>query len=107
MPAFTLFTSLCAALALTPFVKAQQYAGMTIPNSLPAASGAAVSYFKITGPTGLASTLINYMSAPNGAQQNPANVQRAIIVLHGANRDPCKPCLLIRRMIWRVINPST
>lgn len=85
------FLALLTLYSLT--THAQQYAGAPISNSLPKANGAAVRYFKITNasnPSGPSTTLINYFSAPNGKEQDPSGVKRAIISLHGANRNPCE-----------------
>lgn len=92
----TIFHSLKALLLLVPvlcqLVLAQQYAGDVINNTLPGVPGSEISYFKITDPAGKAKnlTLINYMSLQQNpsARLVPSQVQRAIIVVHGLNRDP-------------------
>jgi hypothetical protein len=74
---------------VSQLARAQQYVGQTIPNSLPGVTDGAVSFFQIIDPNGgPSSTLINYFSAPGGQQIDTTQVQRAIVVLHGANRDP-------------------
>ncbi|KXT07836.1 hypothetical protein AC579_1884 [Pseudocercospora musae] len=81
------FSSLLfAAIAL-----AQQYAGDTISAGLPTIAGAEVAFFKIPDTTGANDhlTLINYYShGSDGTRIVEANIQRAIIVLHGLLRDP-------------------
>lgn len=89
-PSFYTAVTLFGLATLFPGADAQQYAGSTIPNSLPTVTGSAISYFKINDASGVPTTLINYFSAPGGARQDPLNVQRALIVLSGANRDPCE-----------------
>ncbi|KAF8868085.1 hypothetical protein CPB85DRAFT_1448932 [Mucidula mucida] len=68
-------------------VLGQQYAGETIPNSLPSAVGAEKAFFNVFDSSGRRTTLINHFSFPGGARQNKTRVQRAVIILHGANRD--------------------
>lgn len=67
---------------------AQQYAGDTITNSLPAATGAEIAFFNIKDPNGDDTTLINYYSRPGGNRIDPDDVKRAIIVMTGQLRDP-------------------
>lgn len=82
-------TLLTFALALSAF--AQQYAGEVISGSLPTVPGTEVAYFKIPDPTGDNDnlTLINYYSlGTTGARVNNTNIQRAVITIHGLQRDP-------------------
>jgi hypothetical protein len=75
---------------------AQQYAGEVIDTSLPNVPGSEIAYFKISGvldssKKGAAAnlTLINYYShGSNGKRLDESKVQRAIIMIHGLNRDP-------------------
>lgn len=86
-----LIKALLFATALVQPAFAQQYAGDTIPNSLPSVPGSELVYFKIQDPAGKNQhlTLTNYYSKQaNGAQLDPIQVQRAVIVIHGLNRDP-------------------
>ncbi|KAF9015825.1 hypothetical protein BDZ89DRAFT_1141878 [Hymenopellis radicata] len=78
---------LFAAILYVATVLGQQYAGETIPNSLPSAAGAEKAFFNILDSSGHRTTLINHFSFPGGARQNKTMVQRAVIILHGANRD--------------------
>jgi hypothetical protein len=84
------FTSAVVAAAIlgSPFVHAQQYAGDVIPNSLPKINNAEIAFWAMKSPTGRPLTLINYMSAPGNKRQDPSQVQRAVIVIHGLQRDP-------------------
>jgi hypothetical protein len=66
---------------------AQQFAGQFIPNSLPVVTGGNVSFFNVFDALGGRTTLINYYSTPNGKPIDPLKVRRAIIPLHGLNRD--------------------
>jgi hypothetical protein len=66
---------------------AQQFAGQFIPNSLPTVTGGNVSFFNVFDALGGRTTLINYYSTPNGKPIDPLKVRRAIIPLHGLNRD--------------------
>jgi hypothetical protein len=74
---------------------AQQFAGEVIDNKLPNVPGSEIAYFKIPGVQDSNSkkaanlTLINYMSyGSNGKRLIGSNVQRAVIIIHGLNRDP-------------------
>jgi hypothetical protein len=83
------FTStVVAATLLCHFAGAQQYAGEVIPNSLPKVNNAAISFWNMKVTKTKNATLINYMSAPGNKRQDPTNVQRAVILLHGLQRDP-------------------
>jgi hypothetical protein len=70
-------------------VLAQQYAGETIPNSLPVVYGAELAYFRISDPAGAnTATLLNYQSlGSDGQRLKEANVERAVIMVHGQLRD--------------------
>lgn len=68
---FSLVVSFCALSA----VYGQQYAGDTIPNTLPAATGAEIAYFNIFDALGQRTTLVNHFSLPGGARQNKALVR--------------------------------
>lgn len=79
---------------LIQLIAAQQYAGDVIPNSLPNVPGSELVYFKIKEPLGAKPkaynlTLTNYQSLQtSGKQLVPSQVQRAVIIIHGLNRDP-------------------
>ncbi|KXS97308.1 hypothetical protein AC578_10721 [Pseudocercospora eumusae] len=82
----TLLYNFFAATAL-----AQQYAGDIISANLPTIAGTEVAFFKIPDTTGANDhlTLINYYShGSDGNRIVEANIQRAVIVLHGLLRDP-------------------
>lgn len=82
--------ALFAAVAL-----AQQYAGEVIDTSLPNVPGAEIAFFKIPGVLDSSKnkaanlTLINYHSrGSDGKRLVGSKVQRAVLVIHGLNRDP-------------------
>ncbi|RDW92342.1 hypothetical protein BP5796_01736 [Coleophoma crateriformis] len=78
--------------ALLPsLASGQQYEGETIPNSLPSVPGSELAYIKITDPKGSGSnlTLTNYISHNSaGDRVDGSSTKRAVIVIHGAERDP-------------------
>lgn len=88
-----LLGAICALfIALT---SAQQYAGEVIKTSLREVPGSEIAFSKIPGvmdnnskkATNL--TLINYYShGSNGKRLMESKVQRAVIIIHGLNRDP-------------------
>ena len=89
MRVFSTVNHLVVAL-LTGLAAAQQHSGDTIPNTLPAISGAEIAYWRITDPSGKNDhlTLINYYSLQaNGARVVPSQLQRAVIVLAGDNNN--------------------
>ncbi|KAL0260501.1 hypothetical protein SLS55_004190 [Diplodia seriata] len=68
---------------------AQQYAGENITTSLPVVPGAEITYFNIKDTNRKNTTLINYMSLNStGQRPDPRALKRAVIVVHGLNRDP-------------------
>ncbi|ETS86981.1 hypothetical protein PFICI_00809 [Pestalotiopsis fici W106-1] len=70
---------------------AQQYAGDSINSSLPSVPGSEIAYFRIKDPSGANNnlTLINYYShGKSGKRLVESNVQRAVVIVHGLNRDP-------------------
>nr|POE72737.1 hypothetical protein CFP56_30676 [Quercus suber] len=72
-------------------ISAQQFMGNAVDNSLPVVPGAEVTYWKIkdTSKRNINMTLINYQNfGKNNKRQVPANIQRAVIFIHGLNRDP-------------------
>lgn len=80
---------------ISTLVLAQQYAGDPIDTHLPSVSGSEIAFFKIPGvldsnkkkPANL--TLINYYShGSDGKRLVESKVQRAVIIIHGLNRDP-------------------
>ena len=91
------FTSVLTALGalFAATTSAQQFAGDVIETNLPNVPGAEIAFFKIPGVQDSNSkksanlTLINYMSyGSNGKRLVESNVQRAVIIVHGLNRDP-------------------
>jgi hypothetical protein len=72
-------------------VSAQQYLGDVIPNATyPGVPGSELVYFRVKDPAGVNNnlTLVNYQSfGSNGKRINAAKVQRAVIIIHGLNRD--------------------
>lgn len=72
-------------------VFAQQYAGDKIETQLPLVPGAEIAFFRIADPTGHHHhlTLTNYYSLGiNDERLVPDQVQRAVIIIHGRDRDP-------------------
>jgi hypothetical protein len=91
------FTSVLTALGalFATIASAQQFAGEVIDTNLPNIPGSEIAYFKIPGVQDSNSkksanlTLINYMSyGSNGKRLIGSKVQRAVIIIHGLNRDP-------------------
>jgi hypothetical protein len=85
--AYTMRLLAISALLLNTGVFAQQFAGQTIRNSLPASSGAQVAFFNIRDANGKNTTLINYYSFPGGKNLDQTKVQRAIVVINGKQRN--------------------
>lgn len=82
-------TSLLALTSLFSYSSAQQYAGDTITNSLPAVDGSEIAFFKVVDANGNYGTLTNYYALNStGGRIVPANVKRAVIFMHGLLRDP-------------------
>lgn len=84
-------SAVASALAYSTLSLAQQYAGDFINNSLPIVPGAEITYFRIPDPAGKNNnlTLINYYSYNSTGQRIvESKIQRAVIVIHGLNRDP-------------------
>lgn len=70
---------------------AQQYIGDAIPNSLPFVPGSEITYFRIKDTLNKNKnlTLINYYSHQlNGQRIVESQIQRAVVIIHGLNRDP-------------------
>lgn len=68
----------------------QQYAGDTIPNSLPTYPGIEIAYFRVPDPSSANNklTLINYsVLGSNGQRVTPSSIKRAVIMVHGQNRN--------------------
>ncbi|KAF2239090.1 hypothetical protein EV356DRAFT_523854 [Viridothelium virens] len=76
-------------LLLTGLVSAQNYVGTQINNSLPFVPGSEITYFNVISSSGLNLTLTNYMSLnSSGKRFDPTKIQRAVIIIHGLQRDP-------------------
>ena len=86
---FTLAYAVIGAVLLS-VAKSQQYAGDFINTTLPGLPGAEIAYWKIRdGTKGSNLTLINYINhGSDGQRLVPAKLKRAIIIIHGLNRDP-------------------
>jgi hypothetical protein len=73
-------------------VFAQQYLGDIIPNATyPGVPGSELVYFRVKDPAGVNNnlTLVNYQSfGSNGKRIDGSKVKRAVIIIHGLNRDP-------------------
>lgn len=87
MRSFTILATLVAFFAAS--ASSQQYAGEVIENSLPNVPGSEVAFFNIPRKGTQKHTLINYYShGKDGKRLVESKVQRAVIVVHGLNRDP-------------------
>lgn len=80
---------------LTGSTNSQQYAGEVIDTGLPNVPGSEIAFFKIPGVMDSNKrkaanlTLINYYShGSNGKRLVESKIQRAVIIVHGLNRDP-------------------
>jgi hypothetical protein len=91
------FTSVIKTLGalFAAVASAQQYAGEVIDTKLPNVPGSEIAFFKIPGvtdgtkPKAANLTLINYYShGSNDKRLVESKVQRAVIIIHGLNRDP-------------------
>ncbi|KAK3674902.1 hypothetical protein LTR78_005246 [Recurvomyces mirabilis] len=84
------FAVLCFGAVLFGVASAQQYAGDFINTTLPGVPGSEIAYWKIRdGTKGSNLTLINYINhGRDGQRLVPANLKRAVIIIHGLNRDP-------------------
>lgn len=72
-------------------ISAQQYAGDAINTTLPSVPGSEITYFRINDPSGNNKnlTLVNYYSHGKSNQRLvESKVQRAVVIVHGLNRDP-------------------
>ena len=103
----SLVTLLFTILSFISLALAQQYAGDTIPNSLPAVSGAEIAYWKIRNSANKSATLTNYYSLNStGGRTNPTNVKRAIVIIHGLLRDPYLYIQNIMTALGTVTDPT-
>ncbi|THX47596.1 hypothetical protein D6D11_06372 [Aureobasidium pullulans] len=82
--------ALLAALLLQD-ASAQQYLGDVITNvTYPGVPGSELVYFRVKDPAGKNNnlTLVNYQSlGSNGKRIVPSKIKRAVIIVHGLNRD--------------------
>ncbi|KAK5728811.1 hypothetical protein LTR15_001951 [Elasticomyces elasticus] len=86
---FTTAFAAFSAVALISPSNAQQYAGDIIQNALPGVPGAEIAYWKIKDTKSSNLTLINYHNyGKNGKRQDTNKVKRAVVIIHGLNRDP-------------------
>ncbi|KAI7392635.1 WSC-domain-containing protein [Hortaea werneckii] len=82
---------LCALVALLlGLVQSQEYAGDVISTTLPGVPGAEVAFWKIQDTKAKNNlTLINYINhGKDGKRLVPSKLKRAVIIIHGLNRDP-------------------
>jgi hypothetical protein len=93
MRSFGVLATLVACFAAS--ASSQQYAGEVIDTSLPNVPGSEIAFFKIPGvmdsnkKKAANLTLINYIShGSDGKRLVESKVQRAVIIIHGLNRDP-------------------
>ncbi|KAI7083197.1 hypothetical protein KC352_g41122, partial [Hortaea werneckii] len=75
---------------LLGFAQSQEYAGDTITTTLPGVPGAEIAFWKIQDTKAKNNlTLINYINhGKDGKRLVPSNLKRAVIIIHGLNRDP-------------------
>lgn len=68
----------------------QEYAGDVIDTTLPGVPGAEITFWKIQDTNAKDNlTLINYINhGRDGKRLVPANIKRAVVIIHGLNRDP-------------------
>ncbi|KAK8257222.1 WSC domain-containing protein [Phyllosticta capitalensis] len=87
---FSALLSAQALSSLVSFSNAQQYVGSNFSSTLPGVPGTEVTFFNIKSPNNKNTTLINYASlnAANNGRPDPKKLRRAVIVIHGLNRDP-------------------
>ena len=79
------------AIAYNGVAFAQQYAGDVIPNKLPTVPGSEITFFRVNDPAGKNNnlTLTNYYShQDNGKRIAESQIKRAVVIVHGLNRDP-------------------
>ena len=68
---------------------AQEYAGDKIATNLGFVPGAEITYWKIKDGGKNNLTLLNYINLQrNGSRLDPLKVKRAVVIIHGLNRDP-------------------
>jgi hypothetical protein len=69
---------------------AQQFVGSVVQNYMPSVPGAELTYFNIVNKGNKDTTIINYSSLaqPTNNRLKPSDIQRAIIFVHGLDRDP-------------------
>ena len=89
-----LSNTFAALLALVAFFNvtafAQQYSGDKIENNLPGVPGAEIAFFRIKDASGKNNnlTLTNYYTRQlNGQRVVESEVKRAVVIIHGLNRD--------------------
>ncbi|KAM0714477.1 hypothetical protein Q7P37_010264 [Cladosporium fusiforme] len=87
MRSFSLLTALVAFFVAS--ASSQQYVGEVIDTTLPNVPGSEITFFNIPRKGTQKHTLINYYShGKDGKRLVESKVQRAVIVVHGLNRDP-------------------
>lgn len=76
-------------LAISWLASGQQFMGDVIPNTLPTVPGSELAYWRTTDKKNRQFTLTNYFSQDgHGNRLTTSNVKRAVVVIHGLNRDP-------------------
>jgi len=86
-----IYTAVLAGSTLLHTSSGQQFAGDVIPNNLPTVGNSEIAFWRIKDPAGKAKrlTLINYFSMTSkNVRLDPTRVKRAVIFVHGLNRDP-------------------
>lgn len=87
MRTFSIIATLVAFFVAS--ASSQQYAGEVINTTLPNVPGSEICFFNIPRKGTQKHTLINYYSrGKDGKRLVESKVQRAVIIVHGLNRDP-------------------
>lgn len=86
---FAFAMSLLHLLTLATIAFAQNYVGTHINNSLPGVPGSEITYFNVISSSGQNLTLTNYMSLnKSGKRPDLTQIERAVVIVHGLQRDP-------------------
>jgi hypothetical protein len=89
----SLVSALCALFSFISIITpsfAQQFVGAVVNNTMPSVPGSELTYFNIVNKGNKDTTVINYSSLaqPDNSRLKPSDIQRAVIFVHGLNRDP-------------------